>query len=174
MADMDRIPQTERFHQLGQVVGVGGQVVAVPRLTGPAVTAAVVGDAAVAVAGQEEHLVFERVGGERPAVAEDDGLPRAPVLVVDSSAVAVGDGAHGLPPTVGLGVGGTGRRSSRAGAPRGTATAAAMPTAPGGRARHRSDGPAYGARAVALSRCWGGLVGVGFIRRGLQAQVLWL
>ena len=33
--------------------------------------------------------------------------------------------------------------------------------------------PPYGARAVALSRCWGGLVGVGFMRRGLQAQVPW-
>ena len=45
--------------------------------------AAVVGDAAVAVRGQEEHLVFEGVRAQRPAVAEDHGLPGAPVLVID-------------------------------------------------------------------------------------------
>jgi hypothetical protein len=94
MADMYGVLQAERFHQLGQVVGVGGQVIAVPRLTGPAVSAAVIGDAAVAVAGQEEHLVFERVGGERPAVAEDDRLTLAPILVVDLGAVLCRDRAH--------------------------------------------------------------------------------
>ncbi len=57
--------------------------------------AAVVGDAAVAALGEEEHLVFERVGRQRPAVAEHDRLPAAPVLVVDLGAVLGGEGRHG-------------------------------------------------------------------------------
>ena len=81
VADQDGVVQVERLDQLREVVGVGVHVVAVPRLAGAAVAAAVVGDAAVAVGGQEEHLVVPGVGVERPAVAEDDGLSRAPVLV---------------------------------------------------------------------------------------------
>ena len=45
------------------------------------------GDAAVAASGQKEHLVFEGVRAERPAMAEDDGLSGAPVLVIDLRAV---------------------------------------------------------------------------------------
>ena len=50
-------------------------------------TAAVVGDGAEAVRGDEHHLVVPGVGVERPAVAEDDGLSAAPVLVEDARAV---------------------------------------------------------------------------------------
>ena len=79
--------QIERLDQRREVVGVGVHVVAVPGLARAAVAAAVVGDAAVAAGGQEQHLVFPGVGAERPAVAEDDRLPGAPVLVVDLRAV---------------------------------------------------------------------------------------
>ena len=55
-------------------------------------------DGAIAMGGHEERLVVPGVGIERPAVAEDDGLPRAPVLVKDRGAVLGGDGActHGM------------------------------------------------------------------------------
>ena len=46
-------------------------------------SAAIVRDTTVSALGQKEHLVFEGIRGERPAVAEDDGLPRAPVLVIE-------------------------------------------------------------------------------------------
>jgi hypothetical protein len=46
---------------------VGVQVVAVPGLARAATAAAVVGDGAVAVRGDQEQLVVPRVGGERPA-----------------------------------------------------------------------------------------------------------
>ena len=82
VADVDRVLQVERFDERRQVVGVGVHVVAVPGLARSAVAAAVVGDAAIAVGGQKDHLVFPGVGAQRPAVAEDDGLPAAPVLVV--------------------------------------------------------------------------------------------
>jgi hypothetical protein len=39
--------------------------------------------------GQEEHLVLERIGAQRPAVAEHHGLPGAPVVVIDLRAVLV-------------------------------------------------------------------------------------
>ena len=83
VADVDRVLQVERFDERREVVGVGVHVVAVPGLARAAVAAAVMGDAAVAAGGQEEHLVLQGVRAERPAVAEDDGLSAAPVLVVE-------------------------------------------------------------------------------------------
>jgi hypothetical protein len=47
--------------------------------------APVVGDAAIATRGEKEHLVFERVGGERPAMAENDRLTGAPILVIPAA-----------------------------------------------------------------------------------------
>ena len=57
--------------------------------------AAIMRDAAIAVRGEEKHLVLEGVGAERPAVAEDDWLSAAPVLVVNLCSVLGGDGRHG-------------------------------------------------------------------------------
>src|SRR5947209_20310850 len=47
-------------------------------------------------------LVFEGVGAQRPTMAEDDGLPRPPVVVIDLSAVLHGDGCHVTFPSLGL------------------------------------------------------------------------
>src|SRR5258706_15858004 len=60
--------------------------------------ATVMGDRAIAMRGHEEQLVIPSVSVERPAVAEDDGLPHAPVLVKDLGAVLCGDRAraHGI------------------------------------------------------------------------------
>jgi hypothetical protein len=56
------------------------------------------GDAAIAARGQEEHLVLERVGAERPAMAENNGLTLAPIIVVDLRAVLGGDRGHRVRP----------------------------------------------------------------------------
>ena len=98
MADMDGVSQVELLDELGQIIGIGVHVVAGPRLARPAVTATVMGNAEISVRGQEEHLVLECVGTERPSMAEDDGLTRAPVIVVDLGTVLRRDRCHGALP----------------------------------------------------------------------------
>jgi hypothetical protein len=97
--DVHGLLQVQGLDERGEVVGVGVHVVAVPGLARAAVAAAVVRDHPEAVLAQEEHLGVPRVRGQRPAVAEDNGLPRAPVLVVDLRAVS------GRDPVTGGGVG---------------------------------------------------------------------
>ena len=57
--------------------------------------AAIVGDEAIAARCEEEHLVFKGVCAERPAMAEDDGLTLAPIVVVNLRAVLRRDRRHG-------------------------------------------------------------------------------
>src|SRR3712207_2430137 len=94
MADVDGFGHVQRLHELSKVIGIGGEIVAVPGLAGPAMATTVMGDAPVAVAGEEEHLVFPSISRERPAMAEDDRLAPPPVLVVDLRAVRRGDRVH--------------------------------------------------------------------------------
>ena len=96
VADVDRVLQIEGFDERSQIVGVGVQVIAGPRLAGAAVTAAVMRDAPVSAIGQIEHLIFECIRRKWPAVAEDDGLSVAPVVVINLRAVLRGDCAHGV------------------------------------------------------------------------------
>ena len=96
VADMDRVLQVELLDQRRQVVGVGVHVVAVPGLARTPVTATVVRNAAISVRGQKNHLVFPGIRAQRPAVAENNRLSRAPVLVVDLRAVFGGDCCHDL------------------------------------------------------------------------------
>jgi len=56
MPDKHDIPHVELFQQLREVVGIGVQVIALPRLARTAVTAPVEGYAAVPTRCQEEHL----------------------------------------------------------------------------------------------------------------------
>ena len=79
---MNGILQVERFGECGEVIGVSVHVIAAPGLGGAAVAAAVVGDAAIAVTREKKHLVFESVGIEWPAVAENNGLSGSPVFVI--------------------------------------------------------------------------------------------
>ena len=76
--DVDGVMQVEMFDQGGEIVGVVVEVVAAGGLGGPAVPAAVVGDDAVALRQEEQHLVVPVVGGQRPAVAEHDRLTLCP------------------------------------------------------------------------------------------------
>src|SRR5437660_5984323 len=98
MADQHRVVQIERVEERRQVVSVVVQVIAVPGLAGSPTAATVMRDGAIAPGGQEERLVVPGVGSERPAMAEDDGLARAPVLVEDRGSIFGGDGActHGI------------------------------------------------------------------------------
>ena len=83
MANMDRVPDVERFGEGCEIVGIGVHIVAGPGLARPAVAAPVVRDAAIPSRREEEHLVLERVGRKRPAMTENDRLACSPILVVD-------------------------------------------------------------------------------------------
>ena len=91
---MNGVLQIEMRRHRGKIVGIVIEVVAVGHLAGAAVAAAVVGDHAIALLEEEQHLVVPVVGRQRPAVAEHDGLTLAPVLVIDFDAVLRFDKAH--------------------------------------------------------------------------------
>jgi hypothetical protein len=93
-SDEDRVLQIERLHQRREIVGERVHVVTGPRLARPAVAAPIVGDAPIAVRGQQKHLGFPAVGVQRPSMAEDNGRTAAPILVVDLGSVPGGDGGH--------------------------------------------------------------------------------
>src|SRR5262249_21584044 len=82
------------FRQRGHVVGIGVHIVAIPRLTGPSVAAAVVSDAPKAAGREEEHLVLKGIRAQGPAMAENHGLAHSPVLVVDLRSVFGNDRRH--------------------------------------------------------------------------------
>ena len=56
--------------------------------------AAIMGDTAISVRRQEEHLVLEGVGAERPAMAEHHRLTIALIVVIDLRAVLGRDRSH--------------------------------------------------------------------------------
>ncbi|MNT47658.1 hypothetical protein D3C72_1843910 [compost metagenome] len=97
MADQNDVVKIELFDQFGQIVGILIHVIVIPDLVGAAVAAAVMGDGAETVVGEEHHLRIPCIGAERPAVGEDDGLAvfRTPVLVEDVRSVSGGDRCHG-------------------------------------------------------------------------------
>src|SRR5438094_7059762 len=99
MAHMNRVLQIECFSRLSEIVGVGVHIVAVPWLTRASVTASVVRDATIPVRSQEEHLIFESIRRERPAVAKDNRLASAPVLVIDLRPVLSSNRRHTEPPS---------------------------------------------------------------------------
>ena len=94
MADMNGVLQIEMRRHRREIVGVVIEVMAVGHLTGAAVAAAVVRDHAIALLEEKQHLVVPVVGRQRPAVAENDGLTLAPILVIDFDAVLRFDKAH--------------------------------------------------------------------------------
>ena len=80
---MDGILQIEMRGQSRKVVGIMIHVMAVARLGGPAVASSVMGDDAIAVFEEEQHLRVPVIGRQRPAVAEYDGLSFAPIFIID-------------------------------------------------------------------------------------------
>ncbi len=91
VADMHGALQIQMRGQRRKIVGVMIHVVAVAGLGGPAVPTPVMGDHAEALAKEEQHLCVPIVRRKRPAMAEHDGLARAPVLVENLRAVMRGD-----------------------------------------------------------------------------------
>jgi hypothetical protein len=94
VADMDGALQVQRGGQFGHIGGVGVHFIAVRRLGRAAVPAPVMGDDPVALGQEEQHLVVPVVGAERPAMVEDQGLARPPILEEDLGPVLGGDGGH--------------------------------------------------------------------------------
>src|SRR5438445_2460636 len=83
MTNVHGVLEIKMRGQSRKVVGVMIHVMAVARLGGPAVASSVMGDDAIAVFEEEQHLRVPVIGRQRPAVAKDDGLSFAPVLVID-------------------------------------------------------------------------------------------
>jgi len=52
------------------------------------------GNAAISPGSEKKHLVFKSIRAERPAVAENNGLSLAPVVVVNLRAIFCGNGAY--------------------------------------------------------------------------------
>src|ERR1019366_826278 len=98
MAYVDCLLQVQRLSQRCKVVGVGVHVVAIRGLARPAVTTAVMRNGAITMRGQEDHLIFPGIRAQRPAMTEDHGLSRAPILVVDFAAVFGRNRGHREPP----------------------------------------------------------------------------
>src|SRR4030095_847082 len=83
MTNVHGVFQIKMRSQSRKVGGVVIHVVAVARLGGPAVASPVMGDDPIALFKEEQHLRVPVIGRQRPAVAEDDRLSLAPVLVID-------------------------------------------------------------------------------------------
>ena len=58
---------------------------------------AISSDTAVALAGQEEHLIFKGVRVDAIRVVKDNGLPFPPILKIEFRAGLRSDGAHRIP-----------------------------------------------------------------------------
>src|SRR5262249_52020725 len=80
-----------------EVGGIGVHIVPAVRLARAPVTAAVMGDHAIALTQEEHHLSIPVVRAERPTVAECDYLRLfwSPVFVKDLGTVSGGDEWHG-------------------------------------------------------------------------------
>ena len=102
--NMDSALEIEMCSQCSQVVGVMVHVVTVAGLRGASVPAPVMGDDAVAVPQEEQHLGIPIIGRKRPTMTEHNRLARPPILVEDLRAIGRGDRAHALLPPLVLGV----------------------------------------------------------------------
>src|SRR5271156_979336 len=90
----------KRIDELIQIVGPGVDIVAGSRLIGIAVTPPVMGDSAVTLVIEKQHLCFPRRTGQRPAVRENDRRSRAPVTIVNRSTVTGSDLGHRISPSL--------------------------------------------------------------------------
>src|SRR5215472_3326901 len=85
-------------HELGKIIGPRINIVTGSRLIGRAVSPPVMGDGAVTLGIEKQHLCFPRRTGQWPAVRENNRRSRAPVTIVDSSTVTGFDCWHGISP----------------------------------------------------------------------------
>ena len=91
MANVDGVAQVEMRDDRGDVRGVVVHVVTLADLARPAMAAPVMGNDAIPLLHEVEHLGVPVVGAQRPAMMEDEGLRvlGAPVLVVELDVVGV-------------------------------------------------------------------------------------
>src|SRR5436190_10075115 len=89
MTNVHGILQIKMRSQSRKVVGIVIHVMAVARLGGPAVASSVVGDDAITVFEEEQHLRVPVIGRQRPTMAEDDGLSATPVFIKDVDVFSV-------------------------------------------------------------------------------------
>ena len=87
MADVDGVAQIQMRRERGDVGGIGVHVVAGGGLARAAMAAPIVGDDAVALLEEEQHLCIPVVARQGPAVMEHDWLTGAPVLVEEGGTV---------------------------------------------------------------------------------------
>jgi hypothetical protein len=73
--DKHGILQIQRFHQFGEIIGIGIHVITMPGLAGSPVPPAISSDAAIAVARHEEHLSFKSVRVQAIRMVKNNGLP---------------------------------------------------------------------------------------------------
>src|SRR5262245_49406663 len=83
MADVNGVLEVEMGGQRREIVGAMIHVVAVGDLRRAAMAAAIMGDDAIAVSDEKQHLRVPIVSRQRPAVAEHDGLALPPIFVED-------------------------------------------------------------------------------------------
>src|SRR5689334_2137277 len=94
VAYVNGIFQVQLFREGCEVVRVRVHIVAIPCLGGTAMPSPVMRNDSIADLAEVQHLSFPIVGAERPAVAENDRLSRAPVLVINLRAVFRSDRRH--------------------------------------------------------------------------------
>src|SRR6266403_378336 len=94
MTNVHGVLQIKMRGQSRKVVGIVIRVMAVARLGGPAVASSVMGDDAIAVFEEEQHLRVPVVGRQRPTMAKYDGLSFAPIFVVNLRSIFGRDCAH--------------------------------------------------------------------------------
>ena len=96
MADVNGVLQVEMRRHRGEVIGIVIHVVTVSDLGGAAVAAAVMGDDAIALIEEKQHLCIPVISRQRPAMAEHDGLTFAPILIENLNAVLGRNSVHGF------------------------------------------------------------------------------
>jgi hypothetical protein len=94
MADMNSVLQVEMGGHHSQVICVVIHVVTFADLSGSAMAPTIMGDDAITVLKEEQHLCVPIVGRKWPAMAEHNGLPPTPVLEKDLNAVLSPDYTH--------------------------------------------------------------------------------
>src|SRR5215216_132336 len=99
MANVNCVLQVEMRRQRRKVVGIVVHVVAVACLGGSSMAAPVMGDDAIAVLEEEQHLRVPVIGRQGPAVAEHDGLTASPVLKEDVRTIRGSDRTHVVLPS---------------------------------------------------------------------------
>src|SRR5260370_36217686 len=91
MPDVNRILQVEMIGDGLQIVGIVIHVMSVAGLTRATMSAAISRNDAIAFADEKKHLRVPIIRRERPAVAEHNRLPAAPVFIIDLYSVLGGD-----------------------------------------------------------------------------------